>query len=161
MSLTLAAQAVSLLNGWSVTPAKILELALLLGLATLLTARIGGRREVRRLFGGLTRWRIGLPTTLLVLVAMPVLRWLSRQSPAPCRTSRVGGPRSSCLYLLFLLYGAVTANLWEETVWSGFIQRRLMDRHGLLIGFPDSRPVLRHPPTAGIRDKRIVRHVVE
>jgi hypothetical protein len=29
VSLTLAAQAVSLLNGWSVMPAKILELALL------------------------------------------------------------------------------------------------------------------------------------
>lgn len=52
VSLTLAPQAVSLLNGWSVMPAKILEIVLLLGAATLLTARVGGRREVRRLSAG-------------------------------------------------------------------------------------------------------------
>ena len=38
------------------------------------------------------------------------------------------------LYLLFLIFGAVTANLWEETVWAGFVQGRLMARRGLLIG---------------------------
>jgi membrane protease YdiL (CAAX protease family) len=35
---------------------------------------------------------------------------------------------------MFLVLGAVTANLWEETVWGGFVQGRLMARHGLLIG---------------------------
>ena len=37
-------------------------------------------------------------------------------------------------YLLFLALGAVTGNLWEETVWGGFVQGRLMARHGLLVG---------------------------
>jgi membrane protease YdiL (CAAX protease family) len=35
--------------------------------------------------------------------------------------------------VLFVLI-ALTASLWEETAWSGFVQRRLMDRHGLLVG---------------------------
>jgi uncharacterized protein len=134
VSLTLAAQAVSLLNGWSITPAKILELALLLGVATLLTARIGGRREVRRLFGGLTRWRIGVPTTLLVLVALPVLTVAVAAVTGSTQDVKGGWAQVLLLYLLFLVYGAVTANLWEETVWAGFVQRRLMARHGLLIG---------------------------
>ena len=37
-------------------------------------------------------------------------------------------------YLFFLAVGAVTGNLWEETVWGGFVQGRLMARHGLLVG---------------------------
>ena len=37
-------------------------------------------------------------------------------------------------YLMFLAIGAVTANLWEETVSGGFVQGRLMARHGLLVG---------------------------
>jgi uncharacterized protein len=38
------------------------------------------------------------------------------------------------IYLLFLVFGAITGNLWEETAWSGFVQGRLMARHGLLAG---------------------------
>jgi uncharacterized protein len=30
--------------------------------------------------------------------------------------------------------GALLTNLWEESAWSGFVQHRLMDRHGLLAG---------------------------
>ena len=37
-------------------------------------------------------------------------------------------------YLLLLAVGALTGNLWEETVWGGFVQGRLMARHGLLTG---------------------------
>jgi uncharacterized protein len=134
VSLTLLAQTVSLLNGWNVTPAKVLELVLLLGGATLLTARAGGRREVRRLFGGLTRWRIGLPFYVLVLVAMPVITVALAALTGSLQDTKDGWTHVVLLYLLFLIFGAVTANLWEETVWAGFIQGRLMARHGLLIG---------------------------
>jgi uncharacterized protein len=37
-------------------------------------------------------------------------------------------------YLLLLVLGAVTGNLWEETVWGGFVQGRLMAARGLLVG---------------------------
>ncbi|MFZ1116133.1 MAG: hypothetical protein WAN44_09955 [Propionibacteriaceae bacterium] len=52
IGLTLAAQVVSLRAGWNVMPAKLLELLLLLGGATFLTARAGGRTAVRRLYSG-------------------------------------------------------------------------------------------------------------
>jgi uncharacterized protein len=46
-----------------------------------------------------------------------------------------GGSTSVLLtYLLFLALGALTGNLWEETVWAGFVQGRLMAARGLLIG---------------------------
>jgi membrane protease YdiL (CAAX protease family) len=37
-------------------------------------------------------------------------------------------------YVPVLVFGALTANLWEESVWAGFVQRRLMERRGLLTG---------------------------
>ena len=40
-----------------------------------------------------------------------------------------GSPTSRCSLLILL-----TASLWEETAWSGFVQRRLINRRGLLVG---------------------------
>lgn len=134
ISLTLAAQAIFLLNGWNVMPAKVLELVLLLGGATLLTALAGGRPEVRRLFAGLTRWRIGLGAILLVVVALPLLTVAVAAATGGLHSVEGGWVQVVLTYLLFLVFGAVTANLWEETVWGGFVQVPLMARHGLLIG---------------------------
>ncbi len=134
ISLTLAAQSISLINGWSVFPAKILELVVLFGGACLLSARIGGRSEVRRLLGGLTRWRIGVPTAGLVLAALPVLTVGVAALTGSLQEPKSGWVQLLLLYLLFLVFGALTANLWEETVWAGFVQGPLMARHGLLVG---------------------------
>src|SRR2546423_14258899 len=71
--LTLTVQVWFLLSGWNVFPAKLLELVLLVGGSTVVTAWIGGRVAVRRLFAGLARWRIGTRAYLLVLLAMPLL----------------------------------------------------------------------------------------
>jgi hypothetical protein len=49
----------SLLAGVDVMPAKIAELVVLLGGATWISYRVGGRSEIRRLYAGLTRWRLG------------------------------------------------------------------------------------------------------
>src|SRR4029450_221946 len=40
------------------------------------------------------------------------------------------------LFYLFatLIFGALLGNVWEETAWAGFAQRRLTDRHGLFRG---------------------------
>ena len=35
---------------------------------------------------------------------------------------------------MFLALILLTASLWEETAWSGFVQRRLINRRGLLAG---------------------------
>jgi membrane protease YdiL (CAAX protease family) len=133
VGLTLAAQTVFLLNGWNVMPAKLFELLLLLGLATLLTARAGGATAVRHLYSGLTRWRIGVATALLVLTALPLLTVGIAATTGTLRRSD-GITHVALLYVLFVVFGAVTANLWEETVWGGFVQRRLMARHGILLG---------------------------
>ena len=62
-----------LVAGVDLLPGKLAELVLLTGTATLITSWIGGRPAVRRLFGGLTRWRIGAGRWAVVLLAMPVL----------------------------------------------------------------------------------------
>jgi membrane protease YdiL (CAAX protease family) len=33
-----------------------------------------------------------------------------------------------------LVFGALLGNVWEETAWAGFVQRRLTNRHGLFAG---------------------------
>ena len=57
ITITLATQIISLHAGWNVMPAKVLELVLLLGGATFLTARIGGRPAVRGLYSSRSRSR--------------------------------------------------------------------------------------------------------
>ncbi|MFC6162897.1 CPBP family glutamic-type intramembrane protease [Kribbella jiaozuonensis] len=131
VGLTLVAQTIFLLNGWNVMPAKVLELVLLLGGATLLA---GGRSEGRRLFAGLVRWRIGIGVLLIVVAALPLLTVVVAVVTGSLQSVDGGWVQVVMTYLLFLVFGAITANLWEETVWAGFVQTRLMARHGLLIG---------------------------
>src|SRR5919202_1019195 len=65
-------QMASLLAGADVMPAKLGEIVVLLGLAVWISARVGGRREVGRLFAGLRRWRLGR-RYLWLIGAMPLL----------------------------------------------------------------------------------------
>src|SRR4051794_41246468 len=126
IALTLTAQVVSLYAGWNVMPAKVLELLLLLGGATIITARGGGTAAVRDLYAGLGRWRIGVPHVVLVLAALPLLTLGVATATGSLDHSKGGALNVLFLYLLFLMFGAVTANLSEETVWGGFVQQRLM-----------------------------------
>ena len=134
ISLTLTTQTVSLLNGWNVMPAKLLELVLLLGGSVVVTAWLGGRAGVRWLFAGLTRWRIGVAGYVLVLATLPALTLAVAAVTGTMTTPTDGWVKVGGVYLLFLVFGTVTGNLWEETVWAGFVQGRLMARHGLLAG---------------------------
>src|SRR4051812_20503336 len=134
ITITLAAQIISLHAAWNVMPAKVLELVLLLGGATFLTARIGGRPAVRGLYSGLRRWRIGPRNTVLVVLALPLLTVAVAAATGGVHSPKGGTGHVVLLYMLFLVFGAVTANLWEETAWGGFVQQRLMTRHGLLLG---------------------------
>lgn len=126
-----ATQAASLLAGVDVMPAKIGEIVMLLAGATWITARVGGRGAVRRLYAGLTRWRLGWRYPL-VLAAMPLITVAVALVTGTFHSAAWGSVVMT--YVLFLVLGAVTGNLWEETVWSGFIQGRLMAARGLLIG---------------------------
>jgi membrane protease YdiL (CAAX protease family) len=129
------AQFVCLVNGWDLTPALLLELVVLLGATIAVTARASGRAGVRRLFAGTIRWRMGFARFLLVVAAMPVLTLLVGVVTGTFRTPPDGWGAMLALFLFdTFVFGLLLANLWEETAWGGFVQNRLMARHGLLVG---------------------------
>jgi membrane protease YdiL (CAAX protease family) len=135
IGLTWPAQIVSLVNGWDLTPALLFELFVLLGSATLITALTAGRDGVRRLYAGAVRWRIGFGRAVLLLTAMPGLTLLVGAVTGTLRTPPDGWGQVAVDYLVkTLIVGLLLGNLWEETAWGGFLQSRLMGRHGLLVG---------------------------
>jgi len=135
IGLTWPAQIVSLVNGWDLTPALLLELVILLAGATVVAARESGRAGVRRLYAGAVRWRMGVGRAVLLLTAMPVLTALVGVATGTYRTPPDGWGSLLALYLFdTFVYGLLLANLWEETAWGGLVQSRLMARHGLVTG---------------------------
>ena len=119
---------------------------------------VGGRREVRRLFAGLTRWRLGMRYPML-LTAMPLITIAVAVLTGTLHAPVEGWSGVALTYLLLLVLGAVTGNLWEETVWGGFIQGRLMAARGLLVGsLLTGYPVLPDAPAAGVRSRRLEGH---
>jgi membrane protease YdiL (CAAX protease family) len=131
---TLALQTGLLLAGVDLFPGKLAELVVLTGVSTLITLWIGGRGAVRQLFGGLTKWRFGAGRWALVLVAMPILTVGVAAATGTLHPPEHGWAREGLTYLALFALIALTGSLWEETTWSGFVQLRLMDRHGLLVG---------------------------
>jgi membrane protease YdiL (CAAX protease family) len=135
LSLTWATQFTFLLNDADVTPALLAELVFLLGGATLITAWTEGRSGVRRLDGGVTRWRLGAGRYVVLLTAMPLLTLLVGAVTGTLHHPAGGWLKLVLAYLFMtLIYGALLGNLWEETAWSGFVQSRLMARRGLVTG---------------------------
>src|SRR4051794_13154043 len=131
---TLAVQTGLLLAGVDLFPGKLAELVLLTGVATVITSWIGGRLAVRRLFGGLAKWQIGAGRWALVLLAMPILTVAVAATTGTLHAPKHGWAGEALTYLVLFALIALTGSLWEETTWSGFVQLRLMDRHGLLVG---------------------------
>jgi uncharacterized protein len=118
----------------SVIPGKAAQLVIVPGIAVLITAWISGRTGVRRLFAGLLQWRIGITRWLLVLLALPALTIAVAASTGTLADPPNGWIDIATTYLLTLVLVLVTANLLEEMAWTGFVQTRLMARHGLLRG---------------------------
>ena len=126
-------QMASALAGVDLMPAKLAELLVLVGLAIAIARATDGRGGVRQLFAGLLRWRLGWRYLVLV-VAMPLLTIGVAAATGTFHTPSAGWVAVGLTYLFFLALGAVTGNLWEETVWGAFVQGRLMARHGPLVG---------------------------
>ncbi len=107
----------------------------LFGTAVAVTAFAEGRSGVRRLLGGLLRWRIGWTRALLVLAGMPVTTLAVAALTGTLVSPQDGwGRLAVAVAVEVLLWGTLLINLWEETAWAGFLQRRLMDRHGMVVG---------------------------
>jgi membrane protease YdiL (CAAX protease family) len=132
---TWAVQFTFLAMGWEFFPALLAEIVFLVGAATVVTAAEGGRAAVKRLFAGTVRWRMGAGWFAVAGFAIPLVTLAlaagsgSLRTPAGGWLAMVGG----YLLMAFVL-GAVLGNVWEELAWTGFVQRRLMERHGLLGG---------------------------
>ena len=156
IGLTVPLQTALLVAGLDVLPGKLAELLFLTGTATLITHSIGGRSAVRRLFGGLIQWRFGVGRWSMIVLAMPTLTVAVAAITGTLHSPDHGWPREGLTYVLVLLLILLTASLWEETAWSGFVQRRLINRRGLLVGsLLTAIPVRVDPPAAGLRGRRL------
>jgi uncharacterized protein len=121
--------------GQDLTVGMLLELVFLLGGATLIAAWTGGRAGVRRLYAGAVRWRVGFGRFIVFVTALPALTLGVAAVTGTLRTPPGGWASLLVPYLInVFLIGVLIGNVWEETAWAGFLQSRLMARHGLLIG---------------------------
>jgi membrane protease YdiL (CAAX protease family) len=101
----------------------------------MVTAVADGRPGVHRLLAGIAHWRIGAGRWLLVTAALPALTLTIAVGTGTLRHPPEGWLRMGLTYLVTgLLVGAVLTNVWEEAAWAGFVQHRLMGRHGLFVG---------------------------
>lgn len=135
--------AIALSMGWLLlTPPVVLGLPMApfvlavnyLGLLTpalLLTARRSGRAGVRALLRDAVRPPRPMWWLAAAAFALPVTVWTAAWT--------LGGaqPVTGSLvtdYLVNLVSAALIINIWEETAWTGFVQRRAMARWGTVIG---------------------------
>jgi membrane protease YdiL (CAAX protease family) len=96
------------------------------------TSVTDGRSGVRALLRRTFRWRIGLVWWAVVLFAIPLTTLaLGVATGRSLQTSDLIGVLAG--ELVALIIALVLANLWEETVWAGFLQTRLERRHGLVV----------------------------
>ena len=103
--------------------------------ALLVSGWADGRGSARRLLSRVLIWRFGFGRWLVIVFAMPVLTLGLATATGSVHTPGDGWLMEIGLYLFStLIFGALLANLWEETAWGGFVQTRLMADHGLLVG---------------------------
>jgi membrane protease YdiL (CAAX protease family) len=131
---TVLLQMALLIAGLPVFPGKAAELIVLPGLAALITAWIGGRAAVRRLFAGLLVWRIGVGRWLVILLAIPAATLAVGAVTGTLRSPTSGWGSVTLTYFGLLALIALTGSIFEETAWAGFVQKRLIARRGLLAG---------------------------
>ena len=126
--------AVPALTGLPPVPFLVLMLVGLLGVALLVTRWTEGPGGVWRLLAGVLRWRFSPWRYVVILLGMPAAT-LAVAAVSGTADVPTDWPVFALSYLCqTVVWGALFANLWEETAWTGFLQARLMNRHGLLGG---------------------------
>jgi membrane protease YdiL (CAAX protease family) len=116
-------------------PLLLVMFGALLPAALVVTRRADGPGAVRRLLRRTLLWRFGLARWAVVLFAVPVLTIAFAAVSGTLASPEDGWAREIGVYLFStLVIGLLVLNLWEELVWSGFMQSRLMARRGLLVG---------------------------
>jgi membrane protease YdiL (CAAX protease family) len=93
------------------------------------TAAVDGRAGVRTLLARAFRWRFGAGWWAAVALGLPVTTVVL--GLATGRALHLADAGTVALdALVSVLSALVLVNLWEETVWAGFLQTRLEQRHG-------------------------------
>jgi membrane protease YdiL (CAAX protease family) len=111
------------------------ELLILLGAAVLVTGAADGKPGVQALFRQTIRWRVGAGWCVAAVLALPALTVLIAAATGTFHQPADGWGTVAGSYLLnTLVIGALLGNIWEELAWTGVVQRRLMERHGLVAG---------------------------
>jgi uncharacterized protein len=109
-----------------------------IGLAggALLVARwVDGPGAAVRLLRRLLRWRFGPGRWLTILLGMPALTLAVAAATGTLQPPAKGwGYEVAAYVFLVAVFGGLILNLWEELGWTGFVQARLMSRHGILVG---------------------------
>jgi membrane protease YdiL (CAAX protease family) len=109
--------------------ALALTVLVMLPTALWITSVTEGRPGVRALLARAVQWRFSPGWWLVVLLALPVLTVaVGAALGRDVGTSGLGGLLVD--ELLALVIAVVVINLWEETVWAGFLQTRLRARSG-------------------------------
>lgn len=107
----------------------------LLGPALLVTRWADGPGAIRRLLSRVLIWRFGWGRWAVILFGVPAITVALAAASGTLGAPESGWAVTVGSYLVStLVVGALIANLWEETAWGGFVQSRLMARHGLLVG---------------------------
>jgi membrane protease YdiL (CAAX protease family) len=121
-------------TGLPAMPFLLLMLVALLGSALLITAWTEGSGGVRRLLARLLQWRFHPGRYAMILLGMPAATLVVAAIAGTANLPDDWGAFALTYLVQTVLWGALFANLWEETAWTGFLQARLMNRHGLLAG---------------------------
>jgi membrane protease YdiL (CAAX protease family) len=112
-----------------------LTYVVLLGSALAVTRIAGGPGAVRTFLSRLLIWRFPVGRWATVVLAMPAATIAVAAATGTLQTPEGGWLLAAANYLFqTFIFGALLLNLAEETVWSGFVQTRLMQRRGLLAG---------------------------
>ena len=106
-------------------------LLVMLPAALWVTAVADGRPAVRALLRRAVRWRFGAGWWATVLLALPVLTLaVGVAAGQGLQTGNLLPALASGAFSV--LTAVLLVHLWEETVWAGFFQGRLEQRHGFL-----------------------------
>jgi uncharacterized protein len=129
-------------------PVEVFALAatllILLPTALWVTSITDGRAGLRALLARAFRWRFGIGWWLVVLFGLPVIALLlGLLFGGSLHTADLGPVLIKQLGSIVL--AVVVINLWEETVWAGFLQTRLEARFNFVLA-----AVLTALPFAGV-----------
>jgi membrane protease YdiL (CAAX protease family) len=135
IGITWLAQLVILLAGWPTAIALGVELAAFVAVPLALSAAMGGKPKLKQLLAGFLKVRIGFGRWLLIVLAMPLLTISVALVTGTYVSPADGWGAMAVSYVVGgLLLSGVTGNMAEEAAWSGFVQSRLMSRHGVIVG---------------------------